>query len=242
MSVPPVNRIDVVDEDAYLVTFADGLAVRFEVAEEHGVRGANPEPDPFMRGRYGDPRPVVAAVLAVHDARAALRGAAHGTDPVGQGPARDLIGRAVHLARAGELDALGALINWPLSGAARVFVGLTELPERNRGWVVDSGLSELDAAHDDPAVAGEILSALAAQLAAVREVVPVPADRRVQALAGWLLPVAPAGLTDAQRDRLDRLRHEVADLTGLFELRGSPAGLVVAVTADGGSLVVPIPG
>ncbi len=241
MSVPAVDRIDALSERSYRVSFSDGLAVRVDLPAETDALGAHVDPDPFMRGGYGDPRPIVAAVRAVHDARAVLRGEPP-VAPVPDAPAgaRALIDRAIQFGRAGQLEELGALIDWPLSGAARVFVGLDTLPEQNRSWVVRSGLAELDAARSDPGMAGELLAGLASALAAVRDVEPVPADRRFEVGTAWHLPTAPSGLTDEQRDRLDSLRHEVADLTALFELRGASGTLTVAVTADGGSLVVPL--
>ncbi len=241
VSVPAVDRIDVLTEHSYRVTFSDGLAVRFDVPAGTNVLGANVEPDPFMRGGYGDPRPLVAAVLAVHDARAALRGEPPAAvAPIAVAGASALIDRAIQFSRDGQLENLGTLIDWPLSGAAQVFIGLTTLPEQSRSRVVHSGLAELDAARSAPSMTNEVLAGLAAALAEVHEVVPVPTDRCFEARTPWRLPPSPPGLTDEQRDRLDSLRHEVADLTALFEVRGASGTLTVAVTADGGSLVVPL--
>lgn len=65
-----LRQITATGEDVYEVSF-DGApeTMTFTVVEIRGIRGANPHPDLFMSGRFGDPRPIVRAVLAVHDAR-----------------------------------------------------------------------------------------------------------------------------------------------------------------------------
>ncbi|MEV6596495.1 hypothetical protein AB0M36_06445 [Actinoplanes sp. NPDC051346] len=61
-----------VGDDTYEVVF-DGTVepstVLCTVNMSGVVPGVSVKPDPFMSGDYGDPRPIMAAVIAMHQAR-----------------------------------------------------------------------------------------------------------------------------------------------------------------------------
>ncbi len=67
-----MNRVTAVGDDVYEVEF-DGTVQPSTVLCTVDMSGAAPgvsvQPDPFMSGDYGDPRPIMAAVIAMHRAR-----------------------------------------------------------------------------------------------------------------------------------------------------------------------------
>jgi hypothetical protein len=74
MSAVRISQITAVGEAEYEVVFegaVDPSTILCTVDLSGSVPGVNPKPDMFMTGNYGDPRPIMAAVLAVHRARQA---------------------------------------------------------------------------------------------------------------------------------------------------------------------------
>lgn len=72
MSAVRISQITAVAEAEYEVDFegqVDPSTIRCTVDLSGSVPGIDPKPDVFMTGDYGDPRPIMAAVLAVHRAR-----------------------------------------------------------------------------------------------------------------------------------------------------------------------------
>ena len=67
-----MKQLTAVGDDVYEVVF-DGTVEPSTIlctVDTSGVApGVSVQPDPFMSGDYGDPRPVMAAVLAMHRAR-----------------------------------------------------------------------------------------------------------------------------------------------------------------------------
>lgn len=72
MSPSRMKQLTAVGEDVYEVVF-DGTVepstILCTVDMSGVVPGVSVKPDPFMSGDYGDPRPIMAAVLAMHRAR-----------------------------------------------------------------------------------------------------------------------------------------------------------------------------
>ncbi|MEU4241971.1 hypothetical protein [Actinoplanes sp. NPDC026619] len=67
-----ISQITAVGDDAYEVAFegaVDPSTIRCTVDLSGSVPSVQPKPDLFMTGDYGDPRPIMAAVLALHRAR-----------------------------------------------------------------------------------------------------------------------------------------------------------------------------
>jgi len=67
-----MKQLTAVGDDVYEVVF-DGTVepsmVLCTVDMSGVVPGVSVKPDPFMSGDYGDPRPIMAAVIAMHRAR-----------------------------------------------------------------------------------------------------------------------------------------------------------------------------
>ena len=72
MSPSRMKQLTAVGDDEYEVVF-DGAVepsmVLCTVDMSGVVPGVSVKPDPFMSGNYGDPRPIMAAVIAMHRAR-----------------------------------------------------------------------------------------------------------------------------------------------------------------------------
>jgi hypothetical protein len=72
VNVSLMTRVTALGDDLYEVVF-DGTAepstVLCTVEMSGVVPGVSVNPDPFMSGDFGDPRPVMATVLAMHRAR-----------------------------------------------------------------------------------------------------------------------------------------------------------------------------
>lgn len=72
MSPSRMRQLTAVGDDEYEVAF-DGAVepsvVLCTVDMSGVVPGVSVKPDPFMSGNYGDPRPIMAAVIAMHRAR-----------------------------------------------------------------------------------------------------------------------------------------------------------------------------
>jgi hypothetical protein len=150
----------------------------------------------------------------------------------------DVITQAVVAARAEDLDALGRLVDWPLTGAAQVASSLSGVDERDRAAGAASGLAELTAAAGRPDLVAEILRPVAAGLAGAREVRPAGPQERAAALAALQVPAVPAGLTEQQVAALDELRARAAALTEVYVVMGVAADVPVARAADTGLLVL----
>jgi len=72
MSPSRMKQLTAVGDNEYEVVF-DGTvepSTVFCTVDMSGVvPGVSVKPDPFMSGNYGDPRPIMAAVIALHRAR-----------------------------------------------------------------------------------------------------------------------------------------------------------------------------
>jgi hypothetical protein len=145
---------------------------------------------------------------------------------------------AVDAARAGDLDALRGLVDWPLSGAGQVGRSLPGVLERDRASVAASGLAELDAAASDPAAVEDILRPLAWRLTSAREIRPADAGSASAALAALRVPAPPPGLTGAQRGRLIELGERVAALRDVYLIVDDRGAEPVVVAADPDRLVL----
>jgi hypothetical protein len=72
VSAVRISQITAVGEAEYEVVFegaVDPPSILCTVDLSGTVPGVTPKPDLFMTGDYGDPRPIMAAVIAVHRAR-----------------------------------------------------------------------------------------------------------------------------------------------------------------------------
>jgi hypothetical protein len=72
VSAVRVKQITAVGDNEYEVVFdgqVDPSTILCTVDLSGSVPGVDPNPDRFMTGDYGDPRPIMAAVLAIHRAR-----------------------------------------------------------------------------------------------------------------------------------------------------------------------------
>ncbi|HEY2669701.1 MAG TPA: hypothetical protein VGJ07_04920 [Rugosimonospora sp.] len=150
----------------------------------------------------------------------------------------DALTAAVDAARAGDLNRLRDLVDWPLSGAGQISQSLPGVLERDRADVAASGLAELDSAATDPVVVDEILRPLAERLARAQEIRPADARASASALAILRVPAPPAGLTDAQRERLTDLSERAAALRDVYLVVDDRGEVPLAVTADSGRLVL----
>jgi hypothetical protein len=150
----------------------------------------------------------------------------------------DALTAAVNAARAGDLNRLRDLVDWPLSGAGQIGQSLPGVLERDRADVAASGLAELDSAATDPVVIDEILRPLAERLAGAREIRPADARASASALAILRVPAPPSGLTDAQRERLTELAERSAALRDVYLVVDDRGEVPLAVTADSGRLVL----
>jgi hypothetical protein len=121
-----------------------------------------------------------------------------------------VIEAAVAAARAGDLNALDALVDWPLSGVSALVAGLAGVDPSDRAALARQGLDELSST--DPATRARPLRRLRAALAAASEVRPADPQARREMIAALHVP--------GVRDVYD------AD------------GYVFAVTPDGDRLVV----
>src|SRR5262245_44851336 len=163
-----------------------------------------------MNGTLGNPRPVAAAVIAMHRAR-------HG--PPATGWLDPLVSRAVQTAHR-DADGLRLLIDWPLSVAGDILRDVAELPEEDRSWVLESGLNELDCAALDAKVVADVLPRLAVMFGSGRAIrLGDHAPRRL-AMGGWAVPEPPAGLTPEQTSRVAALRTRAATLDAVYLLVG----------------------
>jgi hypothetical protein len=152
--------------------------------------------------------------------------------------ATDVLTAAIIAARAGDLDRLRGLVDWPLSGAATIGRSLAGVLERDRASVAASGLAELDAAAYEPGVVDELLRDVAPRLAATREIRWAEPEVRDAALAALRIPDPPPGLTDEQRARLGDLRDRAAALGLVYLLLGDYGQMPIARTQDTDRLVL----
>jgi hypothetical protein len=87
-------------------------------------------------------------------------------------------------------------------------------------------------------VVDEILRPLAERLARAQEIRPADARASASALAILRVPAPPAGLTDAQRERLTDLSERAAALRDVYLVVDDRGEVPLAVTADSGRLVL----
>jgi len=147
----------------------------------------------------------------------------------------DLVAAAITAAGADDLDTLRRLVDWPLTGAAQIVAGLSDVSEQDRSAAVASGLAELHAAQQDTTLVEDILRPLAAILAATQEVRPTESAAALAALR--VPPLTVRGLTDDQVAELERLRTRVAALAEVYQATGA-AGEVSLVHGAGADQLV----
>jgi hypothetical protein len=130
-----------------------------------------------------------------------------------------VVSRFAAAASAGDIAAARALIDYPLSGAARVVRALAGVDPRDRERIAGSGLAELDRAASLLAPPDEVryvLEQLLRRLAGAIVIRCATSAEQLDALDRLLVPDAPRGLSDATKARLDRLRLEVAEVSEIF--------------------------
>jgi hypothetical protein len=147
---------------------------------------------------------------------------------------------AVDAGRAGDVIALHALLDWPLSGAA-IIADLGEVSPRSRVSVLTSGLASLDAAAaGDLEIIGKVVLPLANRLATATDVQPAAPDVRDRFLARVRLPEEfVEGPTSEQLERLAALRSRAAEIRDVFVISLADGSLTVAVTPEGRLVVSP---
>jgi hypothetical protein len=150
----------------------------------------------------------------------------------------EVLRAAIDAARAGDLNRLSAMVDWPLSGAGQIGQSLPGVLERDRPRVAASGLAELDSAGGDPAVIEEIVRPLAERLAASREIRPAGARASADALAILRVPQPPSGLTEQQHQRLTDLAARAEALREVYLVVDDRGEVPIAVTSDSGMLVI----
>jgi hypothetical protein len=240
VTAPRLTQVTAISDDRYRAVFTGEqgeVTVDLVVDDRGGVPVVSPEPDLFMDGTLGDPRPVAAAVTAMHRARHARpAGGAIGADD-----ADPLVSRAVQTAQR-DSAALRLLIDWPLSAAGDVLRNVAEIPEQDRSWVLESGLGELDSAASDPGVVAEVLPPLAAIVGGAREIRRADPAARRAALDAWAVPEPPAGLTAQQASRVSALGARAATLDAVYLLVSEAGSLAVAPVPGSDLLAVRLPG
>ncbi|MBO0871271.1 MAG: hypothetical protein J2P15_22180 [Micromonosporaceae bacterium] len=234
MTAPRLTQVTAVSADRYRAVFTGEqgeVTVDLVVDDQAGVPVVSPEPDLFTDGTLGDPRPVIAAVTAMHRARRAAAEDAV-VDP--------LVSRAVQTAQQ-DAAGLRLLIDWPLSAAGDVLRNVAQIPEQDRSWVFESGLHELESAASDPRLVAEVLPQLAARFGGAREIRRADLAARRAALDAWAVPEPPAGLTAQQASRVAVLRDRAATLDVVYLLLGDAEELPVAPVPGTDLLVVRLP-
>jgi hypothetical protein len=151
----------------------------------------------------------------------------------------DTMTAAVAASRAGDLDRLRTLVDWPLTGAGQVAVSLGGVLEPDRAGIAESGLAELDQAADDPEMVEEILAPLAARLASARQIAPAAPQSVTVAVDALRVPPLPPGLTGAQQDRLTALGERIDRIrAGYLVMDGAGNVMPLCVAPDTGLLVL----
>lgn len=150
----------------------------------------------------------------------------------------DIITSAVSAARAGDLDALRRLVDWPLTGAAEVASALAGVDERDRPEAAASGLDELAGAERNIELVEEVLRSVAVVLAGTREVRVAEPREQGAVLAAVRVPDVPAGLPSEHVAQFDRLRARAARLSEVYVVSGDAGQMILARAADSGQLVL----
>jgi hypothetical protein len=150
----------------------------------------------------------------------------------------DVIAAVVNAARAGDLDALRRLVDWPLTGAASIARPLPAVDEADRAPGVASGLTELDAAATNSELVEEVLRPLVVRLADTREVRRATPQVSQSVLARLQVPHVPPGLTAEQEERLNDLRQRAAKLSQVYVAVDHQGEFPLVHAADTGLVVL----
>jgi len=142
---------------------------------------------------------------------------------------------ALIAARQGARHELCRLVDWPLSGVARMVRALHQVDEGDRRRVVARGLAELGgvAPHD------ATVAALSTRLAAVSGTRPASPAEQATALETIRPPAPPPGLTPARARQLARLAERTRAVTEVW-IAEHPSGrhLPIAILPDSGRLLL----
>jgi hypothetical protein len=231
VTTPRLARLTAISDDRYRAVFTcehGEVTVHLVVDDTAGVAVVTPEPDLFMDGTLGDPRPVAAVVTAMHRAR---------HDRPSAGPVDPLVSRAVQTAQR-DAAGLRLLIDWPISAAGEVLRSVARIPEQDRSRIFESGLNELDSAVRDAQLVADVLPRLAVMFGGAREIRRADLARRRAALDAWAVPEPPAGLTAQQASRVAALRTRAAMLDAVYLLVGDAGQLPVAPVPGSNLLAV----
>ncbi|MBX6750729.1 MAG: hypothetical protein IRY85_13835 [Micromonosporaceae bacterium] len=148
---------------------------------------------------------------------------------------------AIAAARAGDLDTLRGLIDWPLTGIGGIAQSLTGVLERDRAQVLATGLAELDSAADRAEIVAGVLRDVAPRLARAHQIERADPATIEPVLARLRVPPLPPGLTEAQSARLAGLGAQAAAIREVFLVITETESLPVAMTPDGTRLVLVLP-
>lgn len=145
----------------------------------------------------------------------------------------DLIARLRAAAQSGDLEALHALVDWPLSGVAPMVRALADVDEADRAEVAERGLAELDAAAHEPDPVLPRLGALALRLSE-SELRSADETETRAALDELAAPEPPRGLSPDAAAKLELLAERArATSEVLVAERDRGSALWLAVTPEG---------
>jgi hypothetical protein len=140
------------------------------------------------------------------------------------------VARFAAAASAGDAATVHALIDYPLSGAARVVRALAGVDLADRERIARSGLGELQRVSKMMALPNEVRHILE-QLAGSTSLRHATDEETLEALRRVHVPASPAGLTSMTESRLELLRQDVARLTNVYVISaGEHKRLTVATS------------
>jgi hypothetical protein len=147
--------------------------------------------------------------------------------------------QAIGAARAGDLDTLRRLVDWPLAGGRRLAQRLCELSDAGRAQQAPQALRDLFASAHRPLQIRPEVRRLAAALADTVNVTPATEPQRTAVLDQLRIPPVPTGGLGAEPvEQLAQLRARADDLAEAYVVTAA-AGTVVTVAwaPDSGRLV-----
>lgn len=155
----------------------------------------------------------------------------------GGGP-EALLGRLLGAGRAGDLDRVRELVDWPLTGAPQVIRMLRQVPERDRADRARTWVRGLATAGDSVEGVEGVLARLAPVLADASGFRPTePAERR-DLLAYFAVDQPPAGVGDEERAVLADLARRAGGLAEVYLVIAGELILPLAYAPDSDRLVV----
>jgi hypothetical protein len=152
--------------------------------------------------------------------------------------AEAVLNRLLGAGRAGDLDTVRELVDWPLTGAPRVIRMLRQMPEPDRADWARVWIRGLSTAGDRVQGVERVLGQLMPVLAGASGFRPAdPAERR-DLLTRFAVDTPPAGVGDDERDALVDLARRADGLDRVFLALADDVELPMAWAPDSDRMVM----